>query len=211
MFTGIIKELGAVRKIYRAHEAYRMEISSHRIFGDVDIGDSVAVNGACLTLVEKKKGVMGFDVMEETTRRSGIAGLKVGDVVNLEGALKANGTLGGHFVLAHVDCIGMIRQVKRPGGDCLMEIAFPTEFAHLVVEKGSVAIDGVSLTVGAVKSDVLSVYLIPHTLKATNLGSKRAGDSVNIEFDIIGKHVARFKSPGSGSRITEDFLKDKGF
>jgi len=211
VFTGIIKDLGAVRRLCRAEDAYRLEISSRRVFGDVEIGDSVAVNGVCLTLVEKNMGVMSFDVMEETARCSGIAGLKDGDVVNLEGALKANGSLGGHFVLAHVDCIGSIKEMKRQGGDFLMEIAFPMEFAHLVVEKGSVAIDGVSLTVGGVKASAFGVYLIPHTLKSTNLGLKRAGDSVNIEFDIIGKYAARLKSLESGSRITEDFLKKKGF
>lgn len=211
MFTGIVKELGMVQKLYRRGGLYRLAVSSRSIFKGVNAGDSVAVNGVCLTLVGKEKGSLSFDVTEETARRSGLANFKDGDKVNLEDSLKAGAALGGHFVLGHVDCVGKIRAVKKVGGEHIMEIEFPKGFTRLVVAKGSVALDGVSLTVGAAREESFDVYMIPHTLKATNLGHKRSGDPVNIEFDIIGKYAARLQQSGAGPAITGEFLKENGF
>lgn len=211
MFTGIVKEVGVVRRTERRGGLHRLEVESAVISKDVNTGDSVAVSGVCLTLTGKKGTVLSFDIMAETMARSNLASLKEKDRVNLEGALKAGDSLGGHFVTGHIDCAGKVKAVKRAGGEFVLEIGFPGHFAHLVVDKGSVALDGVSLTVGNVGRDSLEVYLIPHTLKASTLGSAKAGDGINIEFDLIGKYMARFKETGNRPAITEEFLKEKGF
>lgn len=211
MFTGIVKELGIVRGFNRAGNVYTLDVTSKVIFDGLVIGDSVSVNGVCLTLVAKSGGVLSFDVMEESVRRTALERLKAGSEVNLEDSMKAGSPLGGHFVLGHVDCIGNVQKVQDKGREFILTIKIPQESAHLIVEKGSVAIDGISLTVGEVGRDHFSVYIIPHTLKITNLGKISAGDKVNIEFDIIGKYLARFRELGGEIRITECFLKENGF
>ena len=209
MFTGIIKELGIVQRFDRKDDLYRLVIESKEVSKSVDIGGSAAVNGVCLTLVGKNKKALSFDVMEETVRKTTFAVLKNGEKVNLEGALKADGSLGGHFVLGHIDCVGKIKRIQKSGKEFFMEIGFPGQFGNLVVEKGSIAIDGVSLTVGEIGSSIFKVYLIPYTIKETTLGFKKTGNDVNLEFDIIGKYAAGL--PAKTSRVTEDFLKSKGF
>lgn len=211
MFTGLIAEMGIVRDFARSGGLYRLEVGSNVIFEDAVTGDSVSINGACLTLTGKKPGVLCFDVMEETVRRTSLSSLGAGDKVNMEGALKAGKALGGHFVLGHVDCVGTIRRIEDSRGEHVLEIGFPQEFNHLVVEKGSIALDGVSLTVGEAGRGSLRVYIIPHTLKMTNLGARRERDKVNIEFDIIGKYLSRFRSLDKTSGVTEQFLKQMGF
>ena len=211
MFTGLIRELSVLRTFTRSGNVYRLEAGSDIISKDAVIGDSVSVNGICLTLTEKKHGLLAFDIMEETVRRTALAFLKSGDKVNLEDSLKTGGPLGGHFVLGHVDCMGKIKKVDNSDGEYAIEIGFPGEFSHLVVEKGSVAVDGISLTVGEVGLGSLKVYIIPHTLKITNLGLRRAGDKVNIEFDIIGKYLSRFRDLDKKGGVTEQFLKQMGF
>lgn len=211
MFTGIVQEVGTVNRLEKAGGLYRLEIGSAVVSGDARIGDSVAVNGACLTVTAKKKNILCFDAMAETIRKTDLGSLREKDAVNLEGSLKANDKLSGHFVLGHVDCIGTIRDVRKTGDDFLMEIYFPGEFADLVVAKGSISVDGVSLTVGETERDRLGVYLIPHTLKASTLGSKKRGSKVNLEFDIIGKYIAKSGALKSTGTITEGFLAEHGF
>ena len=211
MFTGLIRELKPIRAFTRSGNVYRLEAVSDIIVRDTAIGDSVSINGVCLTLTEKKKDALVFDVMEETVRRTSLASIKIGDKVNLEDSLKAGGPLGGHFVLGHIDCVGKVKKIENAGGEYIIEIKFPEEFSHLVVEKGSVALDGISLTVGEVGRGSFKVYIIPHTLKITNLSSRLAGDTVNIEFDIIGKYLSRFRSLDKKSGVTEQFLKQMGF
>lgn len=211
MFTGIIKELGSVKSIEKIGDIYRLEIESKSISKSADIGDSIALNGVCLTLVKKNNGILSFDCMEETIRRTALGGLKSNDWVNLEGALRAGDPLGGHFVLGHVDCLGMVRNFGKQGNDVSMEIEVPGEFRRLVVEKGSIAIDGISLTIGKAQANNFKVYIIPHTLKVTTLGSKKRGDRVNIEFDIIGKYVLKSEGLDKDPTITDAFLKEKGF
>jgi len=212
MFTGIIKEVGEVIRIESSAGLYRLVVASKALPGRVSTGDSVSVNGACLTLVGKENDTLRFDVMEETVRRTGLSSLKGGDRVNLEDSLRVGDALGGHFVLGHIDCAGSIKNVRESGGEFVMEIGLSEgSSAPLVVEKGSVAVDGVSLTVGETKADSFNVYLIPYTIKSTTLGLKRKGDRVNIEFDIIGKYIKRFEAEKGPSRITESFLKEKGF
>ena len=211
MFTGLVRELGAVRGFARSGNVYRLEVISDIIYKGAVIGDSISVNGACLTLAEKREHLLGFDVMEETVHRTGLSYIRSGDKVNLEDSIKAGGPLGGHFVLGHVDCVGTVKAIGRAGGDYAIEVEFPAEFSHLVVEKGSVALDGISLTVGETSPCSFKVYIIPHTLKMTNLGSRRGRDKVNIEFDIIGKYLARFRDLSEKKGVTEQFLKQMGF
>ena len=211
MFTGIIKELGMVRKIARYGDIHRLEIGSKDIFKSVDIGGSVAVNGVCLTAVAKDKNTLSFDVMKETLKRSTLGALKEKDAVNLENSLKVGDPLDGHFVLGHIDCVGRIEKIRRCGDDVTITISIPDEFGLFVVEKGSVALDGISLTVVDVKAGSFSVSIIPHTLNETTLGGKNAGDKVNIEFDVIGKYIIKNEAGREDSRITENFLKSKGF
>ncbi|MDD5137166.1 MAG: riboflavin synthase, partial [Candidatus Omnitrophica bacterium] len=188
-----------------------LEVSSETISGNATVGDSVSVNGACLTLVQNKGGILIFDVMEETVRRTALSSIKSGERVNLEDSLRAGSPLGGHFVLGHVDCVGTVKNIENTGGEYIIAIVFPQEFSQLAVEKGSVAIDGISLTVGEVGAGSLKVYIIPHTLKMTNLAARRERDKVNIEFDIIGKYLARFRSLDKKGGVTEQFLKRVGF
>ena len=192
MFTGIVKELGKVRRISGLGGVYKLSVEAKDIAGGLNIGDSVSVNGACLTLTGRDKNILDFDVMGETFKRTNISKLKIGGSVNLEGALRAGDPLGGHFVTGHIDCVGRIREIRRTGDNYSIEVAFSGEYKKLVVEKGSIALDGISLTVGIVGSGGAAVHIIPHTLKVTTLGSKRAGDELNIEFDIIGKYALGF-------------------
>lgn len=211
MFTGVSRELGAIKFLGKAGPVYRIDVASKEISRGVKIGDSVAVNGVCLTVTGFGTGVVSFDVMEETLRRTNLAGLKPNDCVNLESSLKAGDPIDGHFVLGHVDCLGKISDIKKMGGDFSITVDIPEGFLDLIVEKGSVAIDGISLTVGKVQGKKFIVYLIPHTAKVTTLGTKYTGDTVNIEFDIIGKYVLRSKELNAKPKITESFLKDNGF
>lgn len=210
MFTGIVKELGLVRRLDARGSLYSLDISCPGICENAGIGDSVSVNGVCLTVARKTPGLLHFDVMAETIRRTALAGLGNQEAVNLESSLKVGGGLDGHFVLGHIDCVGTVREIFRKGDEFTMRIAFSGDFDQLVVEKGSIAIDGVSLTVGEARRGVFSVYIIPHTLKETTLGSKKSGSSVNIEFDIIGKYIAKLNN-AKRSGITEGFLQEKGF
>ena len=189
MFTGIVKELGKIRRISGLGGVYKISVEAEDTARGLNIGDSVSINGACLTLTGKDKNILDFDVMGETFNRTNISKLKIGESVNLEGALRAGDPLGGHFVTGHIDCMGKIRQVRRTGDNYSLEVSFPVEYKKFVVEKGSISLDGISLTVGSVRDGNAVVHIIPHTLKVTTLGSRRPGDEVNIEFDIIGKYI----------------------
>mgnify|MGYP001571762530 CR=1 FL=1 len=189
MFTGIVKEIGKVRRVSGLGNIYKLLVEAKDIMGGLNIGESVSVNGVCLTLTGKDKNILDFDVMGETFNRTNISKLKTGESVNLESALRAGDPLGGHFVTGHIDCVGRIRQIRRAGDNYSIEVAFPGEYKKFVVEKGSIALDGISLTVGSVGDGNAVVHIIPHTLKVTTLGSRRPGDEVNIEFDIVGKYI----------------------
>lgn len=191
MFTGIVRELGRVHNISGLGSIYKLSIEAKDIAKGLEIGDSVAVNGACLTLVEKNKNVLTFDVMAETLRKTSLGKLRVNDAANLEESLRAGAFIGGHFVAGHIDCVGRIKDIRRSSGEISIDITFPEEYSHLVVQKGSITLEGISLTVGNISKNCLTVYIIPHTLKVTTLGVKKAGDDINIEFDTIGKYVAK--------------------
>jgi len=191
MFTGIIKELASVRSLSGLGNIYKLSVEARDIVNGLIIGDSVSVNGVCLTLIEKNRNVLTFDVMAETIRKTNLGKLVPQAIVNLEDALKAGRAIGGHFVTGHIDCVGKIKGIKHASDEVSIEITFPEEYSDLVVQKGSIAFDGISLTIGKMLKNSVTVYIIPHTLKMTTLGAKITGDEVNIEFDIIGKYVRR--------------------
>jgi riboflavin synthase len=188
MFTGIIEELGAV--LERALD--RITVSCRTVLTDADVGSSIAVNGVCLTVVDRGPGHLGFDLSEETLRRTSLAGLSPGDPVNLERPVTLTTRLGGHLVQGHVDGVGEVDGVEaEPAGGAWLTIRPPAELLRYLVDKGSVSVDGVSLTVAGADGDAFSVALIPHTLAVTTLGTARVGDAVNLEVDILAKYVER--------------------
>lgn len=211
MFTGIIEEKGIVKSIDNVPGKFRLNIQAQYILNETKIGDSIAVNGVCLTVTDMTSSGFSADVMPETLRRSSLGSLKCGSCVNLERAMAANGRFGGHIVTGHIDGTGKISSVKKEGNAVIVNISAPNNILRLIVEKGSVAIDGISLTVTGVTKTDFSVSLIPHTAKETTLLSKRAGDMVNLENDIIGKYTERLLSAPKESGITRSLLLENGF
>ncbi|MDP1853453.1 MAG: riboflavin synthase [Candidatus Omnitrophota bacterium] len=191
MFTGIIEELGIVRSLSKKGNYTVLEIRADKIMDDVKIGDSIAVNGACLTVVKEEKDYLSFEVMEETLRLTNLCELHPNDLVNLERALKAGDRLSGHFVAGHIDAKGLIRKKSFIGQNLCFEIATPKGLGKYIALKGSVAVDGISLTVAALTATTFSVYIIPHTLKNTTFKYKNAGSSVNIEVDMLAKYILK--------------------
>ncbi|MCI0469774.1 MAG: riboflavin synthase [Nitrospirae bacterium] len=198
MFTGLIAELGAVTALDKGTEGARLSVKSNEIVGDAAIGDSIAVNGVCLTVSEIRSSghELSFDVSLETLQYTNIGSLKSGDRVNLEPSLMPSSKMGGHFVTGHVEGIGRIRSKIPYGKAVRIEIGAPANILKYLIEKGSVAVDGISLTVARTGADFFGVVIIPHTAKVTTLGFKAAGDFVNLEPDILGKYVERFFNHG---------------
>ncbi len=185
MFTGIIEELGIVRKIQRVSRNTLLEIEALEVSQDTSIGDSIAVNGVCLTVVKKAKQFLSFEVMPQTFKATNLNSLKLADKVNLERSLKMGARISGHFVYGHVDCLGIIRRKRFIQNNLCFEIAVGPEFISGIVLRGSVAVDGISLTVQQKKSNLFSVYIIGHTLGNTTLNFKSSSDKVNIEIDKL--------------------------
>jgi riboflavin synthase len=192
VFTGIVEAVGSVRALRRAGGRVELVVEAPPIVPGTRVGDSVAVNGTCLTVTAVRGGALQFDVMPESLERSSLGGLREGSPVNLERALRADGRLDGHIVQGHVDGIGRVRELRREGDDVRLFVECAPAFAELLVEKGSVAIEGVSLTVVGVAPAGFDVALIPHTLAVTTLGRLAPGDRVNLEADVLGKYVKRY-------------------
>lgn len=213
MFTGIVKEIGIVRRSGRSGNIFNLEVASPSLSKDAAIGDSVSVSGACLTVVKKAGSALSFNIVAETAARTTLPALSAGSSVNLEGALRAGEALGGHLVSGHVDCLGRIETITKTGREASIYITIPSGFGNLIVEKGSITVDGISLTIGEARDNAFSVNIIPHTLSSTTLGTKALGDKLNIEFDMIAKYIAKsLASRGLGrSNITENFLRAQGF
>ena len=217
MFTGIVEEVGAVKHISRGRHSAVITISAEKVLEGTAAGDSIAVNGICLTVTALGPGWFSADVMHETLNRSSLSGASQGTPVNLERAMAAGGRFGGHIVSGHVDGTGRITGIRRDDNAVWFTVSADSSILKYVVEKGSITIDGISLTVAAVREDSFDVSVIPHTLSCTVLGQRRLGDSVNLENDIIGKYVEKLMgfSQVSGrdkkSGITEEMLAKYGF
>lgn len=196
MFTGIVEETGVIRSVEKLPDGRRMIVRMKKCGRGLKQGDSVSVNGCCLTVVRQRRGKtfvdVAFDLLDETWQRTNFPTLASGDRVNLERSLTPNGRLGGHFVTGHIDGVGRIRKWKRQGDDHILEITAPAAVMRYVVMKGSIAVDGMSLTVAGVGKTWFRLWIIPHTFEVTNLKGRGVGDRVNLEGDLIGKYVEKF-------------------
>jgi len=218
IFTGIVEEIGTVTKITKKTLSVNLTIRASKILEDVKIGDSIAVNGVCLTVVEYQKNEFTADVMYETLKKTNLYHLNIGSKVNLERALRASDRLGGHIVTGHIDGIGVINKVEKQDIALLITIEAPSDLMRYMVNKGSIAVDGTSLTIVNVISNQFCVSLIPHTAGNTILGNKKLGDSVNLEVDILAKYIERLLKLSSNTDadkikegINYDMLKRHGF
>lgn len=200
MFTGLVEATGKIVALEIHDTAARLTVRAP-FAGEAALGDSVAVNGCCLTVVARTADTLTFDLLRETLDRTSLRDAPVGALVNLERALAAHARLGGHFVQGHVDCASEILALEPHGADRRLEIALPREFAQYVAFKGSIAIDGISLTVAEVRDASFVVWLIPHTIAVTNLHTLRAGDRVNLEFDLLAKYVERILAMREPERV----------
>lgn len=215
MFTGIVEETGVIERVTKGAHSAVLSIRADVILSDLKIGDSVAVNGICLTATTVSASGFTADVMHETLNRSSLASLVPGKRVNLERAMAANGRFGGHIVAGHVDGTGVVKSIKRDDNAVWYEISAPSEIMRYIVEKGSITIDGISLTVAKVGQGSFSVSVIPHTAAVTVLSERKTGSVVNLENDIIGKYVEKLLSPAAvpekKSGIDRDYLAKYGF
>ena len=214
MFTGLVETTGTLAGRIRRDGGWRIAVSASFPAADPPVlGESVAVQGVCLTVDGLSKSGFECDLLDETIRRTTLGALPAGARVNLERAMKAGGRFGGHIVQGHVDRTGTVAAIEPAGRDIALRVSCGADFARLCVEKGSVAIDGTSLTIAAVGGDWFSVAVIPHTLEATSLSSLRPGDAVNLESDIVGKYVARLLGAAGGPAdgLTEEKLRKAGF
>ncbi|MFQ6040783.1 MAG: riboflavin synthase [Candidatus Poribacteria bacterium] len=212
MFTGIVEEIGAIAQVIRGGHSGKIVIEAKKVLEECKIGDSIAINGACLTVIEVDADSFVADVSPETLRRTNLGELKRGDKVNLERSLRLQDRLGGHLVLGHVDEVGIISKLQAEDIATLMEVTVSAEAMRYIVFKGSVCVDGVSLTVANLSTNAFEVSLIPYTKRITTMGLKKVNDRVNIEVDILGRYVERLLSqePKPG-RIDMEFLSEHGF
>jgi len=217
MFTGIVEELGKVKAIARGTKSIRLTVMASKVLSDVQIGDSIAVNGACLTVVEYTGNWFTADVMPETVKSTVLTGLQNGDTVNLERTLRVGDRFGGHIVSGHIDGVGKIIAKDANDNAIIVKIKAGPEVMRYIIKKGSIAIDGISLTVVNYDSDWFTVSLIPHSATMTTLGFKKIGAVVNLEADVIGKYVEKLLGLHSAqlqsatSNIGMDFLQQHGF
>jgi riboflavin synthase len=209
MFTGIIQGLGNVKRLTAKGADAVIEIDTSIDLKDVSIGDSIAVSGACLTVTSKTEKLFSADVSAETIAKTTLGRLHAGDKINLEKSIRVGGFIGGHFVLGHVDSTGRILSKTQKSGSVILAVEISDPLAKQIVEKGSVAIDGISLTVNKLEKGKIYVNIIPHTAANTTLLTKKEGDMVNIETDVLGKYVEKLLHSGAG--IDKDFLTEHGF
>ncbi|WP_277584241.1 riboflavin synthase [Psychrobacillus antarcticus] len=211
MFTGIVEELGTIKNVQKSASSMQLVIRAQRILEDIKLGDSISVNGVCLTVIAFSQSEFTADVMPETFHATTTKLLNSGSAVNLERAMAANGRFGGHFVSGHVDGVGTILK-KRPTANAVyIDIKIPEEVSNYCIPKGSITIDGTSLTIFEISKSVLTVSLIPHTNQETVLGQKNERELVNLECDMLGKYVQQYVTNKKESTITQDFLQQNGF
>ena len=208
MFTGMVEELAQIRSIKPRKKGIRYSISADVVMDDIKIGDSISVNGVCLTIVETKKKYFCMDLVEETLNKSNLGELMEGDVVNLERAMKATDRFGGHIVQGHVETVGVILEKQTQGEEAILSVGLNPEWLRYCIPKGSITLDGVSLTIAKINGNIIEVALIPHTLDNTTLGVKDKSDTLNIETDIIGKYIDRLLSfDAEATEIDTNILK----
>lgn len=214
MFTGIIIEMGQIKKIQPGAESVRLTIKGQKVIELSKIGDSIAVNGVCLTVTQFEHDSFSADVMPETVRRTDLRALKIGDFVNLEPALRIGDSIGGHMVSGHVDGVGRIVTIRKEDNALWFAIEAHESVLNYIVTKGSVALDGISLTVAEVDRSTFSVSLIPHTASVTTFGKRKIGDLINIETDMIGKYIEKYVAAYQVKKtqgVTMDLLEKNGF
>ncbi len=215
MFTGLVEEIGEIYSITKSHKSAQITIKAEKVLEDVKLGDSICTNGVCLTVTSFSKGFFTVDAMAETMRRSALGGLSKGSLVNLERALRLSDRLGGHIVSGHIDGTGVIESYMQEDNAVWITVNTDRALLKYIVEKGSIAIDGVSLTVAYVDNERFKVSIIPHTKDATTLLKKKIGDRLNLECDIIGKYIEKLMKhedePSEGNGIDVDFLAKHGF
>lgn len=211
MFTGIIEAVGEVKGIRGSDKGISLQILIPDSFDDIKIGDSISVNGVCLTAKTINGGTFSADVSSETIGKTTFGRIKTGEKVNLERAMRLSDRLGGHIVSGHIDGTARLKEVRKEGESVSLSFSLEKELLRYVINKGSIAIDGISLTVNEVGNDGFSVNIIPHTAQNTTIVGKKAGDEVNIEVDIIGKYVERLLGKGKESKIDRSFLSEHGF
>ena len=224
MFTGIVEEIGTIRELRFQAEGAAITVAAKNILPGIAVGDSIAVNGVCLTAVRLMPDAFVCDISEETLRKSAFRKAKIGARVNLERALPANGRLGGHIMQGHVDDVGKMLSRTPSGGGFEFSFSFPPALERYLVYKGSIAVNGISLTIAALGKDSFSVFVIPHTLSAANLGELAAGDPVNLETDILGKYFERYFQLGltknlenpdkyqkNEEKLSLEYLREQGF
>lgn len=213
MFTGIIEEIGQVKWIINQVDSMRLTIKANLVLKDIKLGDSIAVNGVCLTVTDYNQDSFSVDIMHETIKVTSLAVIKPGSILNLERALAVGGRLGGHFVSGHVDGIGIIKAVKPYANAIYYIIELDTNLIKYCLDKGSIAVDGTSLTIFGIADNKITLSLIPHTVKNSVLGQKIVGDKVNIECDMLGKYVVKLlnEDKPKANNIDKDFLRKNGF
>ncbi|CDD67825.1 riboflavin synthase alpha subunit [Eggerthella sp. CAG:368] len=221
MFTGIIEEVGSVASIRKGAHSCVLTVNASRVLEDVHLGDSIATNGVCLTVTSFTSHSFSADVMHETLNRSSLGSLHIGSPVNLERAMLAGGRFGGHIVSGHIDGVGTISSIKEDDNAVWYTVEAPSNILRYIIEKGSITLDGISLTVAKVTNSNFSVSIIPHTRAQTNLASKKVGDVLNLENDLVGKYVERLmlqpiaasqeQPEQKSSGITKEFLSHYGF
>lgn len=211
MFTGIIEEMGSVKALRRSGGSARLTLAASKVLEGTALGDSICVNGVCLTVVEMTSAEFSADVAVETLRVTNLGELTTGSTVNLERALQLSARIGGHLVSGHVDAVGRIREKREEGNGWRILFDVPQTLLRYVIKKGSIAIDGISLTVADVDAAGFSIAMIPHTAKLTTLGYKKAGETVNLETDIIGKYVERLLGGQREDGVSLELLKKSGF
>lgn len=212
MFTGIVEEKGALKAVQRGPNWMTLTIEAAKVLEGVALGDSIAVNGVCLTVTSFAESSFTVDVMPETFEKTNLSSLPIGAKLNLERAMPADGRFGGHFVSGHVDGMGTIRSIKPLGNAIVFDIAADESLLYYMIPKGSIAIDGISLTILDVNNQSFSVSIIPHTLDHTTLKERKAGDRVNLECDMVGKYIEKFvRQRKPTSTLTREFLAEHGF
>ncbi len=211
MFSGIVEEVGLIKQIKEKQNARQFIISARKILEDLKVGDSINASGACQTVIERGKDFFTVEAMKETLDRTNFGQLRVKDPVNLERSLRLSDRLGGHLVTGHIDAVGEILDIVPQKDAHIFKIGFPKNYGKLVIDKGSIAVEGISLTLIEVGENYFTVGIIPYTWENTNLKNKATNDAVNLEFDLIGKYVQKFLTNQTESQITWEYLKEKGW